>query len=1561
VVVDKGGLQYTIRIDDEFSVALDRFTQGIKKARAELDALRGASAGLRSTAAAVREIATASKEAAAASRGRARRETRDSTIRQEALRRENRLHREQQISIERANVAAQRRFATARRELTTNQRLLRSHKAITKVLDERGRREDILAAAKARGVRLTNQELLANKLLTGTTRKLIAAKEKLRAVQSETSNRALRGINAEIEAVKRRTRADKEAAVQDLLRQRGRTRTGALAAPAQTAQRQGRLLTRFTGILKKSRLEANRVSFTFRRLFGILAAFAAARAVVRGFRSLISELIRFNASIEQATLGVAALFLAVGDVRDALGETTTSAQGLAIAQKEARRQIALMRVDALKTAATFEQLLQTFQVAVAPGFQAGLDIEEIRKFTLDISRAASAIGLQQNQLAEEIRSILSATIQARTTRIAVALGITNEDIRNAKEAGVLVDFLQDRFKAFEAAGEEALKTFNALFTNLKGAIQLVLETGGAEFFVAIKDTLKELFELLTDQDPISGLLTPDPSAVSILRTFSNSLRDALGIAKQVGQSLTFPELQASATAIGRAIEAIVFGIANLVKGAIIGIRDLAVTIKAVGIITQRIFGDVALFNTENLAEVIVLATRIVTVFLGITAAMAVANLALKSMVVVMGVLSGVTRIWAGILFVVRRTMLLIDIISKSIALAPALVVAGVVAIVAALIVGLALLKDWADEITGIDLKFGSVLAVLVAKLDQLRQKAIERIALFIGQTFAKIKSGLINALTGVLVAISTKIQVFLVGLDKLPFIETAGAIEALVEATDKLQQGIGARELQLTSDLAFMAMQYETAKKRLDEAFKAELEGIAFTDQNRRSLKEIIFEIVSEVGGNAKKLLLSILDDLDIDLAKLFADLIPEDSIDTAAKLTDEFERQSGIIAQNRKGLADQGALLKELKDNAIAARNALEISTATLGVENASIRTAILKSNQRLEKEALFLVQQRTDLELRLLGLQANQASNKAKIENLSAKELQAQIETEIFLREILSLDKERAELSTKIALDDAKRKKAILDGEAEKAKGFALSIASAEEDLQFTEEQLIRFRDLTNAVEERVGLTKEEAIRSRAATLNRIQLEGEVKVVTEQITDSRRDQLDLEQALNLVLAERIKKLAQVQIFASLERARELRSELVLLAAEETSRVALNNAKARTAVAQAELQVLQAEIEVAEGLREKGLQQQVKNIADLTAKLQTVASRLEDPSLVEAETNALLQEQVVLRQALAAAQLLEAQLKQENHDAGELELLQLNRAVALLQQITAQEETPIFQGLTEGLQDFIKEAQDTFTTFRDIVQNSFEQLADLLAGTIVNALTGQEADFKQALGRLLASIAQQIIAMFIKLAIAKAILGLGFLGGQGGGAVPNISGLGFLKGGLIHKVVMDSPFGKAKGFQRGGFATGPVQQTRTSAVRRIVASFRPPNVDPRDTVPIWTQPGEWVVQKKAVDRYGADVMGRINDLLIDPASLRAIAGVNSRGGTSSRISGAAQQGGAITESSGAPTAEITTGESSGPVVAIVAGNDETMQQMLAGGGNALLDFLRENRDEFLGQERAPI
>jgi hypothetical protein len=184
----------------------------------------------------------------------------------------------------------------------------------------------------------------------------------------------------------------------------------------------------------------NRVAFTFRRLIGIFAAFQGIRAAASAFRQVVNEAIALNQQIESAVNGIAAIATASAELRDPWGNVLKPAEAFAAATGLAREQLALLRVDALQTNATFEDLLKTFQSATAPGLEAGLSLDQIRQMTVRIAQAAAAVGIPSDQLDEEIRSVLTGATTSRTTRIAQVLGGAkeyNQQFRDAKEAGIL--------------------------------------------------------------------------------------------------------------------------------------------------------------------------------------------------------------------------------------------------------------------------------------------------------------------------------------------------------------------------------------------------------------------------------------------------------------------------------------------------------------------------------------------------------------------------------------------------------------------------------------------------------------------------------------------------------------------------------------------------------------------------------------------------------------------------------------------------------------------------------------------------------------------------------------------------------------------------------------------------------------------------------------------------------------------------------------------------------------------------------------------------------------------
>ena len=313
-------------------------------------------------------------------------------------------------------------------------------------------------------------------------------------------------------------------------------------------------LRRQSGELRDSARSANSLLFTFRRLVGVLAVFQIARAVVGGFRDLVVQGVRFNDEIRQAEISIAGLITGLADVRNEQGQSVSLGEEYARALGEARRQTDLLRQDALLTTATFEQLLDTFQIAIGPGFAAGLNLDEIRKLSVSISQAATAIGLPQNQLAEEIRSLLSGTIQARTTRIATALQITNADIRRLRATGELFDFLEEKFRALGLAAEQAARrTLSGIGNLVKDATSAILGAAAQPLFEELIRLGNEVFDQVLTIRDAAGNIRPNPDAVRAFRSLFEALREGVVAARELGRELGFEGLRNAVGTIGTAL------------------------------------------------------------------------------------------------------------------------------------------------------------------------------------------------------------------------------------------------------------------------------------------------------------------------------------------------------------------------------------------------------------------------------------------------------------------------------------------------------------------------------------------------------------------------------------------------------------------------------------------------------------------------------------------------------------------------------------------------------------------------------------------------------------------------------------------------------------------------------------------------------------------------------------------------------------------------------------------------------------------------------------------------
>jgi hypothetical protein len=565
VAVDRGGLNYGIAVRDEFSANVAKFVAGVQQAKAEFASFRAEVSKGGGSAKALNQLTRATKQAADGAKARSKdvksssqeeasaAKTRLFLIKQEeaaekrlfkAAKEASRLRRKAEREGEQARKRGQTEEGRAEKSLQVSRD--RTLRQLQRLADAQRQRESEAKRInlQARRDSEANAQGELQRIQDLANRREALEQQRLQLSRGAAKERArLESLNPEVQG---RARAD------DLIRARA-TAQEAIAS----LRRMGReelitgQLRRQAGELERSARSANSLLFTFRRLVGVLAAFQIARALVGGFRDIITLGIRFNDQIRQAEIGIAGLLVSLADIRDEQGRSTEGAEKFARAFTIAREQVAQLRQDALLTTATLEQLAETFQVALAPGLQAGLNVDEIRKLAVSISQAATAIGVPQNQLAEEIRSLLTGTIQARTSRIPTALGITNADIRRLREAGELAPFLAKRFQEFGRAAELAARqTLTGIGALVRDALGLILGGAAQPLFEELIKLGNEVFDQVLTIKDAAGDVRPRPEAVAAFRALFDGLRDGVRSARELAKELGFEGLRDIVGTIG---------------------------------------------------------------------------------------------------------------------------------------------------------------------------------------------------------------------------------------------------------------------------------------------------------------------------------------------------------------------------------------------------------------------------------------------------------------------------------------------------------------------------------------------------------------------------------------------------------------------------------------------------------------------------------------------------------------------------------------------------------------------------------------------------------------------------------------------------------------------------------------------------------------------------------------------------------------------------------------------------------------------------------------------------
>lgn len=191
------------------------------------------------------------------------------------------------------------------------------------------------------------------------------------------------------------------------------------------------------------------------------------------------------------------------DSEAAIAKVLAQFQGLndEAAKGEAAKAMAQLVALEPKAAGTLNTLVDGFLATLAASQSAGISVAQNIDLVGRFANALANANIPTEQLAQEMRSILTANIGADST-LAKVLGITTETARAALESGRMYDFLVQKIGKLGEAGDTAAVAFSSLESALDkaaGALAAPLFeqvlAGAKDFTVVVEDLTPQLERL----------------------------------------------------------------------------------------------------------------------------------------------------------------------------------------------------------------------------------------------------------------------------------------------------------------------------------------------------------------------------------------------------------------------------------------------------------------------------------------------------------------------------------------------------------------------------------------------------------------------------------------------------------------------------------------------------------------------------------------------------------------------------------------------------------------------------------------------------------------------------------------------------------------------------------------------------------------------------------------------------------------------------------------------------------------------------------------------------------
>lgn len=263
---------------------------------------------------------------------------------------------------------------------------------------------------------------------------------------------------------------------------------------------------------------------------------------VKSLHNIISAGAKFTIETDSSKKAIAGLVASMYQISDANGKIVSGAEKYNAALGVADKLNAKILKKAMQTASSYQSLRDAFQAGIASGASNGFSADQV----LDLASTADVVrkmmGLDQNQLVSEFRALLSGQITNNST-IGVALGLKgNEEYKKALEIGKGYEYLTEKMKELQRAGEDASKDIGGVFSTAEEMLQKFHADSTKGYLKPFSELKGILDGLMTENGEWADSLQPviklfNDISESVGNGVMQSIKSAIDFAKSFGESL----------------------------------------------------------------------------------------------------------------------------------------------------------------------------------------------------------------------------------------------------------------------------------------------------------------------------------------------------------------------------------------------------------------------------------------------------------------------------------------------------------------------------------------------------------------------------------------------------------------------------------------------------------------------------------------------------------------------------------------------------------------------------------------------------------------------------------------------------------------------------------------------------------------------------------------------------------------------------------------------------------------------------------------------------------------